>query len=195
MLVRKALGIQRESRRASQLLTLLSSVLLEKGEFTDAEKAAEGAVELDRLNSEADRLRALVLLRQGRDRELALQLSQKALVCDEEEKALALAVRAWALAANGKDTEARTAIDHALSLPGKQTRPELSELSFYSGKALQLTGDLDAAARCFTAAREAEPKGLFGLLAIQQLREGNTARRLLQPPDPAPHPMPQNALA
>ena len=170
VLVRKALSIQRESRRASQLLTLLSSVLIEKGEFDNAQKAAEGAAELDTLNGEADRMRTLVLLRQGRDPHLALQLSQKALVCEEEEKALALAVHAWALAANGKDNEARAAIDHALSLPGKQTRPELSELSFYAGKALQVTGDHAASARCFATAREAEPRGLFGLLAAQQMR-------------------------
>ena len=83
---------------------------------------------------------------------------------------MALAVHAWALAANGKDNEARAAIDHALSLPGKQTRPELSELSFYAGKALQVTGDHAASARCFATAREAEPRGLFGVLAAQQMR-------------------------
>ena len=95
---------------------------------------------------------------------------------EEDEKAVALAVRAWALAANGRDNDARTAIDHALSLPGKQTRPELSELSYYAGKALQLTGDGEAASRCFSTAREAEPSGLFGLMAAQQIREAALTR-------------------
>jgi len=169
--LRKGLLEQWNCRKASRLLSLLASVLIEKGQFSEANLALDGAVELDKLNGSVDRIRALVLLRQGIEPERALQYSQTALVASEDEKAAALAVRAWALAENGRQMEARTAIDHALGLPSARFKPEAAEVCYYAGRATFHNGNPIIAERYFLGSIDAEPDGVFGALARTGLRK------------------------
>ena len=175
IMIRKALVAQWDARRASQLLVLVSTVLLEKGQYGEAERALDGAAELDRLNGSVDRIRALLLLRQGLEPEKALQLSQKALVCPENEKGLALAVRAWALGENGREAEARTAIEHAWDLPStKISKPAIAEVAFYAGQALRYCAVSISSERYFIKSVEADPHGLFGALSSRALQNYQT---------------------
>ena len=175
IMVRKALVAQWDARRASQLLVLVSSVLLEKGQYSEAGKALDGASELDRLNGSVDRIRALLLLRQGLEPVRALELSQKALVCPENEKGLALAVRAWALGENGREAEARTAIEHAWDLPStKASKPDMAEIAFYAGQALRYCAVSISSERYFIKSVEADPHGLFGALSNLALQNYQT---------------------
>ena len=171
VMIRKALVAQWDVRRASQLLVLMASVLLEKGQYDQAEQALKGATELDHMNGSVPRIRALLLLRQGLHPEQALELSQEALVCPPNEKGLALAVRAWALGENGREAEARSAIEHAWDLPStKDSKPQIAEVAFYAGQALRYCAVSIASERYFIKSVEADPSGLFGALSSHALR-------------------------
>lgn len=155
-IVRAALSVQGEGRRAAMLAAILACILMEKQQYEDAQRALDTAAELDASNPYLSRTRAALLLRQGREPERALALA------DSD----SIDLRAWALAECGRHQEALEALAN-LSLALK-SKPELAEAAYYAGRAALQSGDREQARSFFEKAIEAEPSGLFGQMASRE---------------------------
>ena len=173
ILLRKALSIQWEGRRASRLLVQLSNVLVERGEYEAAEKALSGAAEMDPRNSSVERAATTLLLRRNHDAGEALGLSLRALECDDREYAVVFALRAWALAENNRPLDALQSAEHAASLFEASNKPVRAEAAYYAGRALLRCGSIPEGETMFRKSAMAEPDGLFGWLSQQALRSAS----------------------
>jgi len=165
----------------AMLLENLGDVLLRQGRYAEADAAYAGSTEIlpDRGNAYGGR--AEVLLRQGQDPQRALKLVDQAIGLkratflgrriDRHVLGEMWANQAWALARLGRHAEADAALEQAFQDTDRRFKPGLAAINERAGHLLLLRGDRSGAIKRWLAAREIDPQGVAGRMAVRALSE------------------------
>ncbi len=180
--LRKALALRPSASMEALILDQLGQVQTEQGRNDDAVRSFQRAAELDPQRGVAFQSEAAVYLRGKYQLEKALELAQHAVELDRKQTAevravtlgTSLAALAWALAANGRTSDARETVREALDQfqeNSSQTEsvPFRAELQYLAGQAILATGDRENASEYFRKVAELDTKGNFGFLARHEL--------------------------
>ncbi|HEV2324517.1 MAG TPA: hypothetical protein VGS10_11260 [Terracidiphilus sp.] len=158
----------------------LGNLLMETGRFEEAHRFFLYAAQLYPYNSGWATGMAEVALRQGVPPEDALAHAEKALnlfqrgaerVTNRSQLGAILATKAWALAACGREVEAREAIDAALQSSVRKTKAPLAQVHYKSGMSLLALSDRGGAVDYFARGAELDPAGRWGRLCADALRQ------------------------
>ena len=175
---RQALAKGHAAPRSTQVRCLgcLGDTLTDLGRYEEARRCLERAVEMGDRNGSARVSIAELLLAQGSEPQKALDLVDEAMRISKAPVAQRLegirrAIRAWALALLGRRQEAEESIEQALRAPGGTLRATLAMRHWAVGMALVALERTGKAIEHFRAARDADPKGKYGGLAMQQLKQ------------------------
>jgi tetratricopeptide (TPR) repeat protein len=177
-MLRKA--INRNSRVDKALaLEDLGNVLMDTGRFEEAQQCFRGAAGIDPNHSPWATGMAEALLRQGIYPEPALTHAERALdlfrrgvgerIGERSRLGAILATKAWALAACGREAEAREAIDAALKSPARKTKGPLAQVHYKAGMSLLALSDPQGAKEHFARGAELDPAGRWGRLCAGAL--------------------------
>jgi tetratricopeptide (TPR) repeat protein len=160
----------------------LGNVLLDTGRFEEAQRCFErGAAGIFPNRSRWAKGMAEVLLRQGLDPQAALADAEASLnsyrggserISNRARLGGILATRAWALAACGREAEARKAIDAALKSPARKTKGPLAQVHYKAGMSLLALRDRGGARGHFARGAKLDPAGRWGRLCANALRQG-----------------------
>jgi tetratricopeptide (TPR) repeat protein len=146
----------------------LGNVLMDTGRFEEAQRYFRDAAEILPNRSPSETGIAEVLLRQGIFPQNALTHAQTALnlfrsgterISDGWRLGAILATKAWALAACGREAEAREAIDGALKSQAQKTKGPLAQAHYKAGMALLMLSDHCRAREHFARGIELDPAG------------------------------------
>jgi tetratricopeptide (TPR) repeat protein len=180
--LRKALALRPSASMEALILDQLGQVQTEQGRNDDAARSFQRAAELDPERGVAFESEAALYLRGKYQLEKALELAQHAVELDRKQTAevravtlsTSLAALAWALAANGRTSDARETVREALdqfkeNSGQTESVPVRAELEYLAGQAILATGDRDSASEYFRKVAQTDTKGNFGFLARQEL--------------------------
>ena len=170
----KSQGQPRSARR--EILGCLGDALTQQGRYEEARRCLEGAVEMGDSNGSSRVTIAEGLLAQEIEPQKALDLIDQAMRVSKSQIARRLegrrwALKAWALALLGRRQEAEDAITRALQANDPKFRPLVASRHWTIGKALMAMERTGKAIEHFRAARDADPKGRYGSLALEQLKQ------------------------
>jgi len=175
---RQALAKDHSMPRSAQVhcLGCLGNTLTDQGRYEEARQCLERAVEMGDRNGTARVSIAELLLAQGSEPQRALDLVDEAMRATQGQIAQRLeggrrATRAWALALLGRRQEAEQSIEQALRAPVGKLRATLAMRHWAVGMALVAMERTGKAIEHFRAARDADPSGKYGDLALRQLKQ------------------------
>jgi hypothetical protein len=177
--IRKALALSggRPRRELAGLLGSLGESLGDQRRFDEAAKCLEGSIRLgDNVVGSARIDLAELLLKQGAEPSRALQLIEEALQIAKGPVAAKVApmragLRAWALALLGRRHEADEAIARAMEVRREPYAAMFASTRCYAAMAFVAMDCKEKAIEQFRAARDADPRGKYGALALRQLQE------------------------
>lgn len=150
--------------------------LADQGRYEDARKCLQNAIEMGDTPLGSSRVDlAELLLKRGTDPQKALDLIDEALRVAKGRIAARLepsrwAARAWALALLGRRQEAGHAIERALRACPVTYAPLLASTRLHVAMALLAMEETGKAIEHLRAARDEDPNGKYGALALQQLK-------------------------
>lgn len=169
--------------RACLDLENLGEVLIEAGRFEEAQRCFRQAAGMGPHHSGWATLKAEALLRQGIFSQSALAHAERALnlfqrgaerFISSSRLAGILATKAWALAACGREMEAREAIDAALKSSAGRKRRTFAEVHYKVGRSLIALLDRRGAEEYFTRGAQIDPAGRWGRLCVGALEQRQT---------------------
>ena len=181
--LRRSLSAGQTHAEVMQALPLenLAYVLMEQGRYREAIRSLEGSISIlpDRGGPYVPL--AETHLRQKSEPEKALQFAEQAIALKDKSTqqkrsnrqayADAWALRAWALSQLGRRAESDESIQKALSESDGNDKPNFAGTLYHLGQALLSQGNRSAAVEKFNKARELDPSGNYGSLAVRALRE------------------------
>jgi tetratricopeptide (TPR) repeat protein len=175
-MLRKA--IDRNSVDKDFALEALGNVLMDTGRFEEAQQCFRGAAGIDPNNSLWATGMAEALLRQEIYPQPALTHAERALnlfrsgserIGARSRLGAILATKAWALAACGREAEAREAIEEALKSPARKTKGPLAQVHYKAGMSLLALSDHPGAKEHFARGAQLDPAGRWGRLCAGAL--------------------------
>jgi tetratricopeptide (TPR) repeat protein len=160
----------------------LGNVLMDTGRFEEAQQCFRRAADIFPDRSHWATGMAEALLRQGIYPQPALAHAERALslfrgverIGEGPHREALLATKAWALAACGREAEARETIDAALKSPAQKTKGILAQVHYKAGMTLLALSDRQGAKEHFGRGAELDPVGRWGRLCAGALA-GNPA--------------------
>lgn len=159
-----------------RLLDSLGEALGDQGRYEEAKKCFQYAIEVGGTRPSLPRFGlAELLLKQGAEAQKAMDLIDEGTRMEKgrlktKAEPVRLAARAWALALLGRRQEAEEAIERAVQGRRFFAVSLLASTRWQAGMALLALGETGKAVEHFRAARDADPKGKYCALAIQQLK-------------------------
>ena len=178
--LRRAIARFREGFEQAAALECLGDALMEQGRYDDAMRSYEAALHAAPGFRVPYRRMAELLLRQGKDTELALEYAERindrvGMSWRDQHLSRRIqddywAVKAWALARLGRSAEVAPAIANAMKATNKKSPLDLAGTHYRAGMAMLALGQEAAAKEHFKRAVEYDPLGWRGALAKAELR-------------------------